>query len=75
MVEKDVEGTITVDTGHIVAWDPSLSYTVTGMGGLKQTLFSGEGLVVKFSGRGKLYLQTRTIRESASWLSPFCSHS
>ena len=75
MVMKDVDGSITVDTGHVVAWDPNLSYTVTGMGGLKQTLFSGEGLVLKFSGHGRLYLQTRTIRESASWLSPFCSHS
>lgn len=73
LVEKDVDGTITVDTGHVVAWDPRLSYTVTGMGGWKQTLFSGEGLVVKFSGRGKLYLQTRTIRETAGWLAPFCS--
>ena len=75
LVEREVDGSITVDTGHIVAWDPGLSYTVTGMGGLKQTLFSGEGLVLKFRGRGKLYLQTRTIRASASWLSPFCSHS
>lgn len=72
VVEKDVDGVFTVDTGHIVAWEPSLDYRITGMGGLKQTLFSGEGLVVKFSGRGKLYLQTRTIGESASWLSPFC---
>jgi uncharacterized protein (TIGR00266 family) len=73
LVEKEINGSITVDTGHVVAWDPNLSYTVTGMGGLKQTLFSGEGLVLKFSGRGKIWLQTRTLKESASWLSPFCS--
>lgn len=72
LVEKDVNGTITVDTGHIVAWDPALKYRIAGMGGLKQTLFSGEGLVVKFSGRGKLYLQTRTLGETAGWLGPFC---
>lgn len=73
LVEKEVNGTITVDTGHVVAWEPNLAHTVTGMGGLKQTLFSGEGLVLKFSGRGKIWLQTRTLRESASWLSPYCS--
>ncbi|MCA8975505.1 MAG: TIGR00266 family protein, partial [Planctomycetes bacterium] len=72
MVEKEVEGTFTVDTGHVVAWDPSLEYTVGGMGGVKQTLFSGEGLVMKFSGRGQLLLQTRTLNDSAGWLSPFC---
>lgn len=72
VVEKSLDGTLTVDTGHVVAWEPSLNYTVGGMGGIKQTLFSGEGLVMKFSGRGKLLLQTRTLSESAGWLSPFC---
>ena len=65
VVEKTLDGTLTVDTGHVVAWDPSLEYTVGGMGGIKQTLFSGEGLVMKFSGRGKLQLQTRTLSDSA----------
>ena len=69
---EKIDGEITVDTGHVVGWDPSLEFTVTGMGGLKQTLFSGEGLVLKFRGSGKIYLQTRTLSETASWLSPFC---
>ncbi len=72
VVEKELDGTITVDTGHVVAWDPALDYTVGGMGGVKQTLFSGEGLVMKFSGRGRLLLQTRTLNDSAGWLGPFC---
>ena len=72
VVEKEVDGELTVDTGHVVGWDPSLEYRIGGMGGLKQTLFSGEGLVIKFSGRGKIYLQTRTLPETSSWLSPFC---
>ena len=72
VVEKDVNGEITVDTGHVVAWEPTLEYSIAGMGGLKSTLFSGEGLVMKFRGRGRIFLQTRTMSESASWLSPFC---
>lgn len=72
IVEKEVDGEFSVDTGHLVAWDPSLEYAIAGMGGLKQTLFSGEGLVLKFRGRGRIVLQTRTLPATAGWLSPFC---
>lgn len=71
IVDKDIDGSYTVDTGHVVAWEPSLEYTIGGMGGLKSTLLSGEGLVMNFSGRGKIYLQTRTLGGLAGWLSPF----
>ena len=73
LVEKEIDGELTVDTGHVVAWEPSLTYTIGGMGGLKQTLFSGEGLVMNFSGRGKVWLQTRHLSHMAGWLTPYCS--
>ena len=72
VVEREIDGSLTVDTGHVVAWEPTLDYTIGGMGGLKQTLFSGEGLVMNFSGRGKLWLQTRHLRGVAGWLAPYC---
>jgi uncharacterized protein (TIGR00266 family) len=72
VIEREVEGELTVDTGHVVAWEPSLDYEIRGMGGLKQTLLSGEGLVMAFSGRGKIYLQTRYIGGLVGWLNPFC---
>lgn len=72
VIEKQVDGTFTVDTGHLLAWDPQLEYRIAGMGGVKATLFSGEGLVMKLSGRGRVFLQTRTLQETASYLSPFC---
>jgi len=72
VVERSVQGGITVDTGHVVAWEPTLNYTIRGMGGLKQTLFSGEGLVMAFSGSGRIYLQSRHLGGLARWLSPFC---
>ncbi len=68
VVEKTIEGSFVVDTGHLVAWEPSLDYSIAGMGGLKQTLFSGEGLVMKFRGQGKIYLQTRHMASLAGWL-------
>ena len=71
LVEKEVDGSFTVDTGHVVGWEPSLSYSIRGMGGLKSTLLSGEGVAMRFSGTGKLYLQTRTMDSLANWLIPF----
>ena len=71
LVEREVDGSLTVDTGHVVAWEPTLQYTIRGMGGLKSTLLSGEGLAMRFSGSGKIYLQTRTMPSLASWLTPF----
>jgi len=68
IVEKDVDGELRVDTGHVVGWEAGLSYRIGGMGGLKQTVFSGEGLVMVFSGRGRIFLQTRTLGATAAWL-------
>ncbi len=71
VIEKDLDGELVVDTGHLVAWEPTLDYEIKGMGGLKQTLFSGEGLVMRFSGHGKIWLQTRTLPHTAGWITPF----
>ncbi|MCH7801977.1 MAG: TIGR00266 family protein [Chloroflexi bacterium] len=71
LIEKEVNGSFTVDTGHVVAWEPSLDYSIRGMGGLKSTLLSGEGLAMRFTGNGRLYLQTRTMDSLANWLTPF----
>ncbi len=71
VLERELDGELTVDTGHVVAWEPSIDYEIKGMGGLKQTLFSGEGLVMRFKGRGKIWLQTRTLGSTAGWLVPY----
>ena len=71
VVEREVEGALTVDTGHVVAWEPSLDFAIAGMGGLKQIVFSGEGLVLKFSGRGKVWLQTRVPGGLVRWIVPY----
>ncbi len=71
IIEKEITGSYTVDTGHVVAWEPTLEYTIGGMGSMKSTLLSGEGLVMKFTGSGKIYLQTRTLSGLGKWLTPF----
>ena len=72
IIEREVKGEMIVDTGHVVAWEPTLDYEIRGMGGLKQTLLSGEGLVMAFTGHGKIYVQTRYLGGLVSWLNRFC---
>jgi len=60
----------TVDTGHLVAFDEGIGFKVRAVGGLKSTLFSGEGLVVDLTGPGRIYLQTRSADAFLSWLMP-----
>jgi uncharacterized protein (TIGR00266 family) len=72
LVEKEVDGSLVVDTGHATAWTPGLDWSLTGMGSLKSTFLSGEGLTLRFSGRGTVWLQTRTMPGIAGWLRPWC---
>ncbi len=62
--------TITIDTGHIVAFTEGLSFQVRKIGSMKSTLFSGEGLVVDLTGPGRLLAQTRSTDQFLSWLIP-----
>ena len=56
----EVDGDMVVDTGHIVAFDDSLEFKVERFGGgWKAFIFGGEGLVCRFKGRGRLWVQTR----------------
>jgi uncharacterized protein (TIGR00266 family) len=60
----------TVDTGHLVAFSQNMGFNVRAVGGIKSTLFSGEGLVVDLTGPGKVLLQTRSTDAFLSWLLP-----
>lgn len=61
---------VVVDTGHVVAFDATADFTVRRVGGLKSTVFSGEGLVCEFRGDGRVWLQTRSQDQLLSWLVP-----
>jgi uncharacterized protein (TIGR00266 family) len=60
----------TVDTGHLVAFTDGMGFSVRRIGGMKSTLFSGEGLVVDLTGPGKVLMQTRSDDAFLSWLIP-----
>ncbi len=66
-----LQGEYIVDTGHIVAFDPSLTFSIEKVGGLKSLFLSGEGLVCRFSGSGRLWIQTRNQNSFAAWADQF----
>ncbi|MEE8143360.1 MAG: TIGR00266 family protein [Planctomycetota bacterium] len=77
VIEVDVRDHYVVDTGYVVAFEDTLQYHVSALSGLgvgnavKSFLFGGEGLVCKFSGQGKVWIQTRAVNPFLRWIHPF----
>jgi uncharacterized protein (TIGR00266 family) len=64
IVELDVQGELTVDTGHVVAYQDTLEYSLGKIGGSwLQSVLAGEGIVFHFSGRGRLLVQSHNPDE------------
>ncbi|MHB8071249.1 MAG: TIGR00266 family protein [Candidatus Cryosericum sp.] len=61
---------LVMDTGHMVAFDETMGYHVRTIGGVKETLLSGEGLVVDLTGPGTIYMQTRNFGAFVKYLAP-----
>ena len=61
---------VIIDNEHVVAWDASLSYSIEVASG-SFGFTTGEGLVNKFTGSGKILIQTRNISALADAVKPF----
>ncbi len=59
-----------VDNGHMVAFAEGIEWKVRRVGGLKSTLFSGEGVVCEFTGPGRILIQSRSEDAFLTWLIP-----
>jgi len=70
LTEKQVNGDFVVDNGHLVAYDPSIKMNIRMSGGLLGSVTSGEGLVNRLTGQGKIYLQSRTVDGLVRFLRP-----
>ncbi len=68
-VELDDEEYL-VDNGYAVAWDSTLEYKITRSQKVRSFLFSDQ-LLLRFSGRGRLWVQSRSPRVFAGWVHPF----
>lgn len=68
LIEKEIEGEYIVDTSHLVGYEPQLKIRLQLSGGLFSSFLSGEGLVMRIEGKGKIVLQTRSMSGLASWV-------
>ena len=60
---------------HVVAFDDTVSYEIGKVGGMKSFMFGGEGVVMHFSGQGRVWIQTRNLASLAANLIPFWPQS
>jgi len=60
----ELDGELVLDTGHLVAFTTGINYTIGKAGsGWIQAFLSGEGFVMRLSGRGRVYIQSRNPAE------------
>jgi uncharacterized protein (TIGR00266 family) len=65
-----------VDTGCIVAFTHDINYDIQFVGGIKNTLFGGEGVFyASLSGPGKVWIQTLPISRLAGRLMSYASYN
>lgn len=77
ILSVDVTDEYIVDTGYVVAFEDTLNYNLSVLPGLrggsklKTLFFGGEGLVCRFSGQGRVWIQTRHVQSFLSWANPY----
>jgi uncharacterized protein (AIM24 family) len=61
-----------VDPGHIAMFEPSVSYDITRVKGLKNIFFAGEGLfLATLKGPGKVWMQSLPLSNLAAKLARY----
>lgn len=73
VIEKQLNNELLrIDTGCVVAFEPSLDFDIEASGSLKSMVFGGEGLfLATMRGTGRVWLQSMPIRKLVRALSPF----
>lgn len=68
-----INESITIDNGHVLAWDSKLSYNLHFENSFFQSMGTGEGLVNTFTGTGSIYIQTLNLENFVEEISPIVS--
>ncbi|MEN8139132.1 MAG: TIGR00266 family protein [Bacteroidota bacterium] len=67
----DINGEYIVDTGHIVAFEESLNFTLSKAGkSWISSFLGGEGLICKFKGTGRVWVQSHNTSSFGAILGP-----
>lgn len=65
-----------IDNNHVIAWSTTLNYELSAstsqkkgiIGNLLNSQLTGEAMITKFSGRGKVYICSRNKIDFAAWI-------
>jgi uncharacterized protein (TIGR00266 family) len=73
IVEHHLQGEmLRVDTGCLVAFEPSVQYDIARAGNLKSMVFGGEGIfLATLTGAGRVWLQSLPFSRLADRIAPF----
>lgn len=73
VIERQLNNeTLRIDTGCVVAYEPTLDFDIEAAGSLKSMVFGGEGLfLATMRGTGKVWLQSMPIRKLIRALAPY----
>jgi uncharacterized protein (TIGR00266 family) len=77
VIERQLNNeTLRIDTGCVVAFEPTLDFDIEASGSLKSMVFGGEGLfLATMRGTGKVWLQSMPIRKLIRALTPYGRNS
>lgn len=67
VIDKDIAGSYVVDSGHLLAYEPTVRLKVGLAGGIFSSFFGGEGFVTRTEGQGRIYMQSRSLDNLAAW--------
>lgn len=68
--------TLRIDTGCIVAFEPSIDFSIEGAGSLKSMVFGGEGIfLATLRGSGNVWLQSMPIRKLIQAIAPYSKNA
>lgn len=70
IIEREIDGEYIVDTSHLVAYEESIELKLQWAGGFLSSIFGGEGLVTRVQGKGRIWIQTRSLSGLSGWLNP-----
>lgn len=68
--EKEIDGAYLIDTGHVLGYDPAMTIKIQLSGGLISSFLSGEGFLTRMEGKGKVFLQSRSMGGLVGFLNP-----
>ncbi|MFN8211681.1 MAG: TIGR00266 family protein [Bacteroidales bacterium] len=77
VIEKQLNNEVLrIDTGCVVAFEPTLDFDIEAAGSLKSMVFGGEGIfLATMRGTGKVWLQSMPIRKLIRALAPYGRNS